>query len=118
MPAATFAWRPACCLATGISGTGALPISSSVIYRIRFGNGYFNLRLRIGRLTKRGRPQADALSRIVPGIARIFLWVDRRKEVAIKSHFDFPPNTPLNSGDNHRLGCRNTDMVTNRQNGR
>jgi hypothetical protein len=26
--------------------------------------------------------------------------------VALEGHFDFLPNTPLNSGDNHRPGCR------------
>jgi hypothetical protein len=38
--------------------------------------------------------------------------------VARESHFDLLPNTPLNSGDNHRPGCRTSDQVTIHLNGR
>ena len=38
--------------------------------------------------------------------------------MARESHFDLLPNTPLNSGDNHRPGCRIADQVTTHLNGR
>jgi hypothetical protein len=40
-----------------------------------------------------------------------------RKEVAVESHFDFPPKHPLNTGDNHRPGCRVTDTAITRRKG-
>jgi hypothetical protein len=41
-----------------------------------------------------------------PGLAGVqtSIVVRRGKEVVFESHFDFRPNTPLNSGDNHRPG--------------
>ena len=37
--------------------------------------------------------------------------------MACESHFDLLPNTPPNSGDNHRPGCRIADQVTTRLKG-